>query len=132
VEDAPREPGDGMSLICLAAAGSTVKLAAAVTLVWTHSVQKTRWEEDWQATPAGLVITEARVEGSGAGMDPPDDAILRDGTWHWTPKLGPQRSVALRRSGATEDWSVCYSGSCRPMGELVPANADPVTLTACE
>lgn len=121
-----------MSLVCLAAAGATVKLAAAVTLVWAHSVQKTRWEEDWQATPAGLVITQARVEGSGAGMDPPDDAILENGTWHWTPKLAPQRTVELRRSGATADWSVCYAGSCRPMGELVPAAADPVALTLCE
>lgn len=121
-----------MSLICLTAAGTVVKLAAAVTLVWTHSVQKTRWEEDWRATPAGLVIAEARIQGSGAGMDPPDDAVLKDGTWHWTPKLPPQQAVELRRSGATADWSVCYSGSCRPMGELVPANADPVTLTMCE
>lgn len=121
-----------MSLVCLAAAGTTVRLAAAVTLVWTHSVQKTRWEEDWQATPAGLVITQARVEGSGAGMDPPDDAVLKDGTWHWTPKLAPRRTVELRRSGATADWSVCYAGKCSPMSDLVPADADPVTLMACE
>jgi hypothetical protein len=121
-----------MSLVCLAAAGTTVKLAAAVTLVWTHSVQKTSWAEDWRATPAGLVITEARIEGSGAGMDPPDDAVLKDGTWRWTPKLAPQRSVELRRSGATADWRVCYGGGCRPMGDLVPANSDPVTLTMCE
>lgn len=121
-----------MSLVCLAAAGAVVRLAAAVTLVWTHSVEKSRWEEDWQATPAGLVITEARIEGSGAGMDPPDDAVLRNGTWHWTPTLAPRHAVELRRSGATADWRVCYDGGCRRMGELLPAGADPVTLTTCE
>lgn len=121
-----------MSVVCLLAAGTTVRLAAAVTLVWTHSVQKTRWEEDWRATPAGLVLAAASVEGSGAGMEVPDGAERRDGAWHWRPALPAQREVRLRRSGATADWQVCIEGKCRPMGELVATDADPVRLTTCE
>ena len=54
-------------------AGAIVKTlqVSAFTLVWTHSVQKTDWQEDWRASPDGLLLTEARVKGSGAGIDPP-------------------------------------------------------------
>ena len=121
-----------MSLVCLAAAGATTRLAAAITLVWTHSVQKTRWEEDWRATPAGLMLTEGRVEGSGAGMEVPDGAVREGRFWRWHPALPPQGEVRLRRSGATADWQVCIAGRCRPMGDLVPPQADPVTMTVCD
>jgi hypothetical protein len=40
-------------------------------------------------------------------------------------------STTLRRSGATADWQVCIAGTCKPMGDYVPPNADPVTLTTC-
>jgi hypothetical protein len=49
------------------------------TLVWTHSVERTEWRESWRVTPAGLVLTEARVKGSGAGMEPATDAVWIDG-----------------------------------------------------
>ena len=59
-------------MICLIA-GSKIAplLAGALTLAWTHSVEKTRWEEDWREVAAGLELVEARVQGSGAGMEPP-------------------------------------------------------------
>jgi hypothetical protein len=64
----------GMSL-CLAAGALVVALGGdEITLRWRHSVQKTLWEEVWRDTPGGLRLIEARVEGSGAGMDPPDGA----------------------------------------------------------
>jgi hypothetical protein len=66
--------------ICLIAGGKAVAFAAAAfTLSWTHSVQKTRWEEDWRLTPSGLQLVESRIEGSGAGMEVPDGAVLKDG-----------------------------------------------------
>lgn len=101
------------------------------TLAWTHSVEKIAWEEDWQATPQGLVLAESRVRGSGAGMEPPPQARLVRGVWRWRPALPPQRSVILRRSGATADWRICREGDCQPMRALVPDEADPVTLTLC-
>jgi hypothetical protein len=44
---------------------------AAFTLVWTHSIEKVDWQEDWHVTPDGLELVQARVKGSGAGMEPP-------------------------------------------------------------
>lgn len=121
-----------MSIICLAGGGVVVKLAAAITLSWTHSVEKVRWEEDWRAHPAGIAIVESRVKGSGAGMEPPDGAILKNKSYSYRPHLAPQKQVVLRRSGATADWNICQYGSCKPMSELLPENADPVILSACE
>ncbi|KPH81037.1 DUF1850 domain-containing protein [Bosea vaviloviae] len=118
--------------LCLAAGALTVALGSGeVTLRWRHSVQKTLWEEVWRETPDGLVMAEARIEGSGAGMDPPEGSRLSDGFWRWTPKLPPQRDIIMRRSGATADWQICVAGQCRAMSEYLPAEADPVTLKAC-
>lgn len=120
-------------MICLVA-GSKIAplLAGAITLAWTHSVQKTVWEEDWRAGPVGLELVEARVQGSGAGMDPPPGAQFRDGMWKWQPNLPPQSQVVMRRSGATADWRICIAGKCREMNSYVPAEADPVTMRICE
>ena len=91
------EIGRRMSL-CIVAAGKTMTLAvAAFTLSWTHSVERTRWQEDWSVTPAGLEIVEARVKGSGAGMEPAEGAVLNDGWWVYAPKLPPQRELVLAR-----------------------------------
>jgi hypothetical protein len=89
--------------LCLFAGASMIRLGvAALTLAWTHSVEKTQWEEDWRLTAQGLVIVESRIEGTGAGMEPPDHARF-DGKWYrWQPKLPPlERShpPPLRRSG---------------------------------
>ena len=104
---------------------------AAFTLAWTHSVEKIAWEEDWLVSPAGLVLQEARVRGSGAGMDPAPDAMFSDGAWRWKPAVPPLPEIVLRRSGATADWRLCASGSCRLLGELVDPQADPVILRPC-
>jgi hypothetical protein len=118
--------------LCILAAGATIRLGTiALTLAWTHSIEKTRWEEDWRATPAGLVLEEDRIQGTGAGMEPPPDAHFDGQWWHYTPPLAPMPSVVLRRSGATDDWQVCIAGRCRPMGDYLPKDADPVTLTTC-
>jgi len=121
-----------MSLICLSGGGVVVKLAAALTLSWTHSVEKVKWEEDWRAHPAGIAIVESRVKGSGAGMEPPPGAKLKNGVYSYRPHWVPMKEVVLRRSGATADWNVCIGGTCKPMGDYLPANADPVTLSLCE
>lgn len=118
--------------ICLLAAGKVVHLGTiALTLAWTHSVQKTRWEEDWRLSPAGLVVTESRIESSGAGMEPEPGAIFDGRWWRSKPASGPVANVVLRRSGATADWDVCIAGRCRPMGDIVPADSDPVSMTPC-
>jgi hypothetical protein len=120
-------------MLCLVAGSVVASLMTdAITLAWTHSVEKIAWEEDWRAGPEGLAIEEARVRGSGAGMEPPPEGRLKDGAWAWKPDLPPLKEVVLRRSGATSDYRVCISGQCRPMASYVPAEADPVVLKVCE
>ena len=118
--------------ICVAAAGKTIVLAAAAfTLAWTHSVEKTRWEEHWRVTPAGLVVTDARVQGSGAGMDPPDGSVFEDGWWSYVPKLPPLPSLVLGSSGATVGgWSLCAAG--RPCLTLGTRAGPPIVVTPCK
>ena len=118
--------------ICLAAGALLISLGASeITLSWRHSVQKSLWEEVWRQGPGGLVLIEARIQGSGAGMDPPDGAKLVDGFWRWKPTLPALPEVVMRRSGATADWRVCVEGRCRPLDELLPVDADPVVMKPC-
>ncbi|MCB5177306.1 MULTISPECIES: DUF1850 domain-containing protein [Microvirga] len=107
-------------------------MAGALTLAWTHSVEKIAWEEDWRSGPAGLELVEARVRGSGAGMEPPPDARFDNGVWKWRPAVPPQKEIVMRRSGATADWRICISGQCRPMEAYVPAGADPIVMKVCD
>jgi hypothetical protein len=104
--------------LCILAAGKTVTLSvAAFTLAWTHSVERTRWEEDWRVTPSGLRVVEARIKGSGAGMEPPEGAMLKDGWWVYAPKVGPQPRLVLAASGATgQGWTLCTVQGCREVG----------------
>ena len=117
--------------LCILAAGKTTAIAAtAFTLSWTHSVQKTEWRESWELTPAGLHLVEARVRGSGAGMEPPTDAKLTDGWWIYRPNLKPQPTLVLAASGATSGgWTLCAGSDCREVGKSA---SEPVVLSACE
>lgn len=117
---------------CLLAGGATVRLgAAALTMAWMHSVQKTRWEEDWKIQAGHMVLAESRIEAMGAGMEPGPGARFDGHWWRWKPQVAPLDSMVLRRSGATADWSVCIRGKCREMSAYVGPTADPVTLKTC-
>ena len=123
-----------MSLCLLAAGLLQAKLAwSDFELRWNHSVEKTLWTEHYEVTPRGLVLDDASVEGSGAGMDPPQGAVLRDGAWHYRPDLPPLPSVTLAASAFTADHRLCAAGSCHALHSLVPdAPKDvPITLQAC-
>lgn len=108
--------------ICLAAAGFSLALPVqAFTLVWTHSIEKIRWEEDYRVDGGRLRLTEARILGTGAGMEPPPDAVLRQGVWHYTPHLPSLKRLQLARSPYAADYSLCWDGLCRPMSALAGA-----------
>ena len=110
--------GAGLSL-CLASAGAVKALAlSAFTLAWTHSIEKVEWQEDWRITPAGLELTEARVKGSGAGMEPPADARLIDGWFQWQLRRPPMPEVVLGNSGAAGEWRLCSGGNCRTLSDI--------------
>ena len=102
-----RRGGGGLSL-CLASAGVVKTLSiAAFTLVWTHSIEKIDWQEDWRITPRGLELVQARVKGSGAGMEPPPEARLVDGWFQWRPERAAMPEVVLGNSGAAGEWRLC-------------------------
>jgi hypothetical protein len=129
--------GDGLSL-CLTSLGVVKTLSvAAFTLVWTHSVEKVDWQEDWRVTPRGLELTQARVKGSGAGMEPPPEARLVDGWFQWQPMRAPMPEVALGNSGAAGEWRLCQDGKdgrCRTLSEIFehPIGANVTTMRACD
>src|SRR4051812_49540529 len=107
---APAHTGGGLSL-CLATAGAAKALSlAAFTLVWTHSIEKVDWQEDWRVTPAGLELVAARVKGTGAGMEPAPEARLVDGWFTWQPKRPAMAEVGLGNSGAAGEWRVLGRG----------------------
>lgn len=120
-----------MSAACLLVAGQMLTLAAGgFTLSWTHSVERTEWRETWSVTPAGLVLDEARVRGSGAGMEPGEGAQLEDGWWVWEPAPAPLPQLVLAASGATgSPWTLCSAGDCRTLGAEA---GEPLVVAACE
>ena len=104
--------------LCIVTAAGLIKLAASTfTLGWTHSIEKTRWEEDWRVTEQGLLLEEARIEHMGAGMEPGDGARFDGHWWRWTPKVPILPEVLLRRSDAIpQGWSLCANGQCQRIG----------------
>ena len=126
-------------MICLMASTIAASLAVnAFTLAWTHCIEKIRWEEDWRIEAGTLQITEARIRGSGAGMEPPADAVLRDGVWHYRPAIAPIDRLTLANSRYTADYELCSEGGCRPLAEYLPTEnaasdiGNTTTIMPCE
>lgn len=111
-----------MSGLCLAAAALTVALPLQTfTLAWTHSIEKIRWEEDYRIVGRQLELVEARIRGSGAGMEPPDGAVLKSGVWHYKPALPLLERLRLARSTFVADYLLCWDGVCHPFAEIAGA-----------
>jgi len=102
--------------------------ADAFTIAWRHSVTHTRWQEDYRVAGGRIVAVESRIEGSGAGMDPPPDARFADGMWRWRPALPPLAALHLTVSPYTEDYRLCARGHCTPLHALVRAPADRIEV----
>ncbi|MBB4005219.1 MAG: DUF1850 domain-containing protein [Aurantimonas endophytica] len=122
-------------MICILAAGKTLTLAAsAFALSWTHSVEKTRWEESWRAGPAGLTVVEGRIAGSGAGMEPPEGAVRDGNAYVYRPDVPAIPELVLAASGATgSGWTLCPaeagSGSCLTLGA---EQGPPILVRWCD
>ena len=132
---APAPRGGGGLSLCLASAGIVKTLSiAAFTLAWTHSIEKVEWQEDWRLAPNGLELVQARVKGSGAGMEPPGDARLVDGWFQWRPARAPMPELVLGNSGAAGEWRLCSQGSCRTLSEIFthPIGANVTTMRVCD
>ena len=123
-----------MTAVCLLVAGAlrATLPVDAFTLAWQHSVEHTRWEEDYRVTANALILTESRVQGFGAGMEPAPGAKLVNGTWRWRPALPPLPALRLTSSSYAGDYTLCAQGRCRALRELVPdPGVEVVTVTPC-
>lgn len=120
--------------LCFAAAGVVKVLSVtAFTLAWTHSIEKIEWQEDWHVTPQGLELVEARVKGSGAGMEPPPEARLVNDWFEWSPKIAPLPQVILGNSGLAGEWRICTDGHCRTLSDVLgrKLGAEPTVMKIC-
>lgn len=117
--------------LCVVGAKTLAIAVNVFTLSWTHSVQKTLWQERWRVEAGGLRIVEARVEGSGAGMEAGEGAKFDGRFWRWTPNLPLLPQLLLRRSDAVpQGWTLCAAGTCRAIGDY-RETADVVVLVPC-
>jgi hypothetical protein len=106
--------------LCLSAGALATSLAVqSFTLAWTHSIEKIRWEEDWQVAEH-LQLVAARIRGSGAGMEAPDGAVLVDGVWHYRPDVPPMQSLTLTHTPHAAEYEICIGTECRPLSERLP------------
>ncbi|MCW2243813.1 DUF1850 domain-containing protein [Azospirillum canadense] len=125
--------------LCIAVLGGAVLAALpgpSFTLSWTHSIEKTEWRESWTISGDRLRLAEARVKGTGAGMEPPPDARLVGGWFVWTPRLDPQERIVLAASTFTADHTLCAGDDCRPLhgwikGATGGATPGPLELRVC-
>ncbi|WP_296494598.1 DUF1850 domain-containing protein [Rhodoferax sp.] len=107
------------------------------TLAWTHSIEKVRWEEDYAVRFDAVLgqpvlhAVQARVRGSGAGMEPPPDAVLRQGWYRYTPVTKVPPELRLTRSEFTPDYELCVPGRCQPMAHWLPSDGGVTLLKAC-
>jgi hypothetical protein len=125
--------GGGVSL-CLASAGVVKILSvAAFTLVWTHSIEKVDWQEDWRIMSHGLELVQARVKGSGAGMEPP-----RKRGWWMAGFNGNRGARRCRKScsaiPACRRMAACHDGSCRTLSDIFgqPVGVNITTMSVCK
>lgn len=103
-----------MSALCLVALSGVLlwrSEAPEILLHWTHSVEKTEWQEVWRPAGDHLLLIEARIEGSGAGMEPPAEARRQGRFWVWAPMRRFDR-VELAQSGAAGMWKICDPQGC--------------------
>jgi hypothetical protein len=119
-----------MSLCVLAGAKVTTFAISFFTLTWMHSVEKVEWQEDWRIINSKLKIIEARIKGSGAGMEPPDDAKLVKGWWVYKPSISAKDELILATSQTNiKNWNICFNGKCK---ELPKNENKPLKLYVCD
>lgn len=122
-----------VAALCLSA-GSAPPVVLATphfTLRWQHSIEKTAWEEDYTVAGDWLLLSGARIQGSGAGMEPPPDALLQGGVWHYRLADPWRRALVLARSEFVRDYELCLDGRCRPLSDWLPVSTGTTTLQAC-
>ena len=120
--------------LCVASAGTVLTLlVGSFSLSWTHSVEKTEWVEHWQVIGNRLALVSASVEGPGAGIDLPADAVWANGRWTYQPALPPLERLNLAASGATiGGWRLCAEGRCQELGRTMGDAVSIWAANTCE
>lgn len=133
-------PAFGVCLVLAAAPNVAPRFIPVrdFTIAWTHSIEKSRWEEDYRVLPPSspsdrpvLIAGKARIHGSGAGMEPPPDAVWRDGWYEYQPQAALPRELRLTRSPYTADYDWCMGGRCQPLSALMPTDGGITLLYPC-
>ena len=128
----PPDPGVSAAASAPAAATTATVVTPHFTLRWQHSIEKTAWEEDYVVAGDWLLLSGARIHGSGAGMEPPPDAFLYGGVWHYRMPDPWRRSLVLARSEFVRDYELCLDGAgCQPLHRWIAVSAGTTTLHAC-
>lgn len=118
--------------LCIVVGAALFDLPARhFTLRWQHTVEKVLWEEDYEVVGHWLYLSRARVEGSGAGMEPPANAVKLGSAWEYRPDDRWRREVRLARSEFGADYELCVARSCKPLAAWAPVPLAPTTLSAC-
>jgi hypothetical protein len=125
-----------MTGFCLGIAFSVIHAtvpATSLTLSWIHSVEHVRWEEDYALRDGKLVITAARVQGNGAGMEPGTGAERHAHGWEYHPAIGPLPKITLANSEFTADYTLCANGRCQKLSALLGGaqRNKPVDIFPC-
>lgn len=118
--------------LCLAVGGEAASplpdfADGAFVLRWHHSVEKTVWEEHWTATPQGLTLGQVRIQGSGAGMEPPPEARLVDG---WFVYSGADRPPVAELSVPDSMFTGALELCNAPTPTTVGTTCLPLSLAA--
>ena len=126
------------------------------TLAWQHSIEKVRWEEDYQikfddsvelplkadfsntkarvskeGSQPLLFAKEARIKGSAAGMEPPEGAVFKQGWYHYKPVISEHLELRLTRSEFVPDYEWCDQAGCRSLAEILPSDGGVTLMWAC-
>lgn len=126
--------------VCLALASTpNTQVFLPVTdfvLAWEHSIEKVRWEETYSITidqhnKPQLVAGIAKIKGSAAGMEPPADAILKNGWYEYQPDMYPSVPLQLTRSGFTADYQFCIENKCQEMEGILATDRAITLLYPC-
>jgi hypothetical protein len=122
-----------MSGLCIASVVGVLIATLPVerfTLAWNHSVEKIRWEEEYEVRPGGLQLVLASVRGNGAGMEIPEGAVRRGDAWEYRSAVAPLAELMLAASPYGGDYELCLDGRCRALRTLVKVDG-PLRLAAC-
>jgi len=122
-----------LAALCLAAGALQVSLpVSSFTLRWQHSIEKTEWAEDYEVAGTWLHLSQARIRGSGAGMEPPPGSVLVNGVWHYRLADPWRRELLLARSEFVPDYELCLGElGCRRMSHWLPVAAGTTRVSAC-